>query len=214
MRSYTTIAFTPSVQAAQEAHGTKHTADRMARMAVEDRHLSERERAFISDRDSFYVASVTEDGWPYVQHRGGPPGFLKVVDDRTLAFADYSGNRQYITQGNVAHDDRVSLFLVDYPNRRRLKIFARAEVVAGEADPELAEVVTDADYRAQVDRVVRFRVEAFDWNCPQHITPRWTAEELAPVRERLERLEDENERLRRENQQLLAEQSHFVAQCD
>ena len=211
MRNYTNIAFTPSVQAAQVAHGTKHTADRMAAMAVEDHLLSNRETAFIGARDSFFLASVGDNGWPYVQHRGGPDGFLKVVDPTTLAFADYRGNRQYITQGHVSADDRVALFLVDYPNRRRLKIYARAEVKTVEQDPTLAALVTDADYGADIDRVVVLHVEAHDWNCPQHITPRYSAAEMAPE---LSKLTQRIEALEAENARLEHELSHHRSSCD
>ncbi|MGF1510654.1 MAG: pyridoxamine 5'-phosphate oxidase family protein [Myxococcota bacterium] len=214
MRRYTNIAFTPSVQAIQAEHGTEKTAARMAAMALDDHRLSPREAGFIGERDSFYMASRTEDGWPYVQHRGGPVGFVKVLDDRTLAFADYQGNRQFITQGNVSKDDRVSLFFVDYPNRRRLKVFARAEVHRERDDPELARRVLDPSYRATVDRIIVLKVEAFDWNCPQHITPRWTTEELAPVREELERLRQRVQELESANLSLMSEQAHFAEHCD
>jgi predicted pyridoxine 5'-phosphate oxidase superfamily flavin-nucleotide-binding protein len=146
------------------------------------------------------MATVSETGWPYVQHRGGPPGFLKLVDDRTLAFADYRGNRQYISTGNVAANDRVSLFLMDYVHRARLKIYARIEEVAIDADPELTMLVTDPNYRAKIERIFRLRLESFDWNCPQHITPRFTegevTEAVRPLRDRLAQLESENAELR------------------
>lgn len=211
MRSYTKIAFTPSVQAAQSSHGTRQVAERMASMDFDDSSLSDREAGFIRARDSFYIASVNEAGWPYIQHRGGPVGFLRVVDERTLAFADYQGNRQYITQGNVTVDNRVSLFLMDYSRRRRLKIFARTEVLTPNARPDLTAAVVDPEYRAKVERIIIFRVEAFDWNCPQHITPRWSAAELEqqlePVFARIAALEAENSALQ-------AELTHFVATCD
>jgi predicted pyridoxine 5'-phosphate oxidase superfamily flavin-nucleotide-binding protein len=132
---------------------------------------------FIARRDSFYMASVTEDGWPYVQHRGGPKGFLRVLDDRTLAFADFTGNKQYITAGNLATNDRVALFLMDYPYQARLKIIGHARVVEG--DTELEAKVRVAGYKAKVEWVMV--VVAFDWNCSQHITPRWTREEIEAV---------------------------------
>ncbi|PTT06522.1 pyridoxamine 5'-phosphate oxidase family protein, partial [Caulobacter sp. HMWF025] len=146
------------------------------------------------------LASISESGWPYVQHRGGPKGFLKVLDDRTLALPDFAGNRQYITVGNVSVEDRVSLILVDYPRRARLKILARMEARDLTDDPELAGRLALPGYRARVERALVLRLEAFDWNCPQHITPRFTAAEVEagtlPLRERLAALEAENLTLR------------------
>jgi predicted pyridoxine 5'-phosphate oxidase superfamily flavin-nucleotide-binding protein len=171
-------------------------------MDWQDDRISDRERAFVSDRDGFYVASVGENGWPYLQFRGGPRGFVKVVDDRTLAFADFRGNLQYITTGNIKHDDRVALFFMDYANRRRLKVMAHAVVFDASERPELIEQLADREYEARIERAVVYHVEAYDWNCPQHITPRWTEDELAPVmtemRSRLHELEEENDRLRHE----------------
>lgn len=158
------------------------------------------EAAFISTRDSFYMASVSETGWPYVQHRGGPPGFLKLVDERTLAFADYRGNLQYISTGNITADDRTCLFLMDYPHRARLKIYAHAEIVELGRDSTLTELVTIPGYRAKIERIFRLTLEAFDWNCPQHITPRFTEQQVSeavqPLRDRLAHLETENSELR------------------
>jgi predicted pyridoxine 5'-phosphate oxidase superfamily flavin-nucleotide-binding protein len=193
------IAITPSVRAAQAAMGADQAWTDFKGHREFDRFRAE-EAAFIAERDSFYMASVSETGWPYVQHRGGPRGFLKMVDDRTLAFADYRGNRQYISTGNLQADGRVSLILMDYAQRARLKIFAHAEIVAPEADPELAALVTVPGYKAKMERIFRLRLDAFDWNCPQHITPRFTEEEIAaavqPLRERLAALEAENAALR------------------
>lgn len=193
------IAVTPSVRAAQAAMGSEDLWNGLKGRRAFDR-FTESEAAFIAERDSFYLATVSETGWPYVQHRGGPRGFLKVVDERTLAFADYRGNRQYVSVGNVSADDRVCLFLMDYARRARLKIYAHAEAVALDADPELAARVVIPGYRAKPERIIRLRLEAFDWNCPQHITPRFTEQEineaLRPLRERLTRLEAENTELR------------------
>ncbi|CDZ68863.1 Putative pyridoxine 5-phosphate oxidase [Neorhizobium galegae bv. orientalis] len=193
------IAITPSVRAAQKAMGADHIWQNFAGDRDFDR-LTENEAAFIADRDSFYMATVSETGWPYVQHRGGPRGFLKVIDDRTLAFADYRGNRQYISTGNVAANDRACLFLMDYAHRARLKIYVHVEEVALDADPALAALVVDADYRAKLERIFRLRLESFDWNCPQHITPRFTEEQVGeavrPLRARLAELESENAELR------------------
>ena len=146
------------------------------------------------------IATVSETGWPYVQHRGGPACFLKVVDEKTLAFADYRGNRQYISLGNLGADNRAALILMDYAHRARLKIYARVEAVALDADPNLAALVATPGYRAKPERILLLHLEAFDWNCPQHITPRFTQAEIAaamqPLHDRLSALETENAELR------------------
>ncbi len=193
------IATTPNVRAVQAEMGS---AERYAEFGGDRQfdRFTENEAAFIAARDSLFLASVSETGWPYVQHRGGPPGFLKVLDERTLAFADYRGNRQYISVGNVRGNDRVAMILVDYAARARLKVYAHASEVALDADPELAARVVDAGYKARPERIVRLQLAAFDWNCPQHIVPRFTeaeiAEAFAPVNGRLEALEKENSELR------------------
>jgi len=193
------IASTPSVRAAQAEMGVQDFWTNLPTDRSFDR-FTENERAFIASRDSFYMATVSETDWPYVQHRGGPQGFLKVVDDRTLAFADYRGNRQYISTGNIAANDKVCLFLMDYARRARLKIYAHAEKLSLDADPELAELLATPGYRAKPERLFRLRLEAFDWNCPQHIAPRYTETEIAvavePLRQRLAELETENAVLR------------------
>jgi predicted pyridoxine 5'-phosphate oxidase superfamily flavin-nucleotide-binding protein len=193
------IAITPSVRAVQAKMGADRVWQELKGHRQFDR-FTENEAAFIADRDSFYMATVSETGWPYVQHRGGPRGFLKLVDDRTLAFADYRGNRQYISTGNLAADDRVCLFLMDYAHRARLKIYAHAETVAVEDDPALTELVTASDYGAKLERIFRLRLAAFDWNCSQHITPRFAEQEVTeavrPLRDRLAELETENAELR------------------
>jgi hypothetical protein len=173
------IAFTDAVQAAQTRYGTRAQNQRLAERAGPNEALTEREAAFIAERDSFYLATVSETSWPYLQHRGGPKGFLKVVGPRTLAFADFGGNRQFVTVGNAARNDRAALFLMDYANRLRLKLFGRIRVYdLGDAPPELVFEVELPGYRARIERVVVIEIEAFDWNCPQHITPRFTAEEV------------------------------------
>jgi predicted pyridoxine 5'-phosphate oxidase superfamily flavin-nucleotide-binding protein len=193
------IAGTPSVKEAQRDNGS---ADRWSNFSGDrtfDR-FRESEKAFIAARDSFYMATVSETGWPYVQHRGGPPGFIRVLDDRTLAIADFRGNTQYISVGNLKAGNRVALIMVDYPARRRLKIFAHVEIKSLDDNPALAAAVATPGYKAKPERVLLFRLDAFDWNCPQHITPRFTEAEidaaLAPVRERLAQLEAENKALR------------------
>jgi predicted pyridoxine 5'-phosphate oxidase superfamily flavin-nucleotide-binding protein len=191
------IAVTPSVREAQAEMGADQIW--MGSHNRESDRFTENEIAYISGRDSFYMASVSETGWRYVQHRGGPPGFLKVLDDKTLAFADYRGNRQYISTGNLGANDRACLLLMDYPRRVRLKIYEHVEKLAIDADEALTDSVTDAAYKARIERVFRLKLEAFDWNCPQHITPRYTESEVAkavaPLRERLAELESENTRL-------------------
>ncbi len=193
------IASTPSVIAAQTANGSRAKWERLAADRSFD-GLTPDEMAFIATRDSFYMASVSETGWPYVQHRGGPPGFLKVLDERTLAFADFRGNRQYISLGNISANDRAALILMDYPHRARLKIYARVEIRDLAAEPELAERLVLPGYKARQERVFLLHVEAFDWNCPQHITLRFTEAEIEaaiqPMRARLAALEAENRALR------------------
>ena len=153
----------------------------------------------IATRDSFYLATLSQTGWPYIQHRGGPVGFLHLLDETTLAMADFSGNRQYITTGNLRGSDRACLFLMDYPRRARLKIYATVEVVAVDADPQLLARVAPANYRARIERIYRFHLQAFDWNCPQHITPRYTAQQVTEysqtLQQRIDELERENQRL-------------------
>ena len=190
---------TPSVQAAQVANGSGDLWTSFPGHRDYTR-FSDAEVAFIGARDSFHMATVAESGWPYVQHRGGPPGFLRVLDERTLGFADFRGNRQYISVGNIGADDRVALILVDYPRRRRLKILGHTELKDLKAEPALAAKLAMGGYKAKVERAILVHLEAFDWNCPQHITPRFTEEELAvalaSVREHLAALEAENAELR------------------
>lgn len=192
------IATTESVKAAQEANGVRALWQNDKDRAFD--RFTEAEAAFIAARDSFYLASVGETGWPYVQHRGGPPGFLRVLDETSLGLADFRGNRQYISLGNVAANDRVCLFLMDYPRRARLKIYARMTAHDLKSDPALAEKLATPGYRALAERAFVLKLEAFDWNCSQHIAPRFTADELfealAPVRARLAELEAENKALR------------------
>ena len=193
------IARTPSVVAAQKEMGVDHLWSDFNGNRQFDRFTAD-EASFIAERDSFYMASVSESGWPYVQHRGGPPGFLNMLDQRTLAFADYRGNRQYVSTGNISADGRVCLFLMDYARRARLKILGRAEILALDADPQLTEQLTDAAYRPTIERIFKIRLQVFDWNCGQHINPRYSGaqvtEAIAPLRERIAALEAENEELR------------------
>lgn len=197
-QTYLDLASTQGVRAVRAAKGADALWDRPRDPRPSD-HFTASEIAFIAARDSVYMATVSETGWPYVQHRGGAPGFLRVLDGRTLAFADYRGNRQYISLGNLATDNRVALILMDYPGRQRLKIYAEAEVKTLADDPALTASLTTA--RGRPDGIIVLHLRAFDWNCPQHITPRFTESEIAaavkPIRDRLLALEAENADLRR-----------------
>ncbi len=172
--AFARIAFTPNVRAAQTRMGSRDSYRQLETGEYEVAALGPMEIEFIAERDSLYQGTVGESGWPYVQHRGGPPGFLKVLDERTLGYADFSGNRQYLSVGNMAGDDRVSLFLMDYAQQRRLKIWGRARLVDESLEPELIARLESPGYRARVERGVVIRVEASDWNCPKYITPRYT----------------------------------------
>jgi len=197
-RPISDIAFTPAVKTAQKQRGSRETYSKMEQRGGWQNEVTADLAAFIAERDSFYLATVGAEGQPYIQHRGGPKGFLKVLNERTLAFGDFVGNAQYISIGNLDENDKAFLFLMDYPNRRRIKIWGTAKVVEG--DDELLSRLIDADYGGKPERAFVFQVEAWDVNCPQHIKPRWTEEELAPVidelRARVDQLEAENSRLR------------------
>jgi predicted pyridoxine 5'-phosphate oxidase superfamily flavin-nucleotide-binding protein len=197
VRRFTEIAFTDAVRVEQARRGSREAYARFETPDAEPRDaVGAEEAAFIQARDGFYQATVTDDGWPYVQFRGGPAGFLTVIDEKTLAYADFRGNRQYLSVGNLRTNDKVSLILMDYAARRRLKIWATARVVDAEDDPDLIARLHDETYPAKVERAVVLAVEALDWNCPQHITPRYTEAEIraavAPMRERLAELETLN----------------------
>jgi hypothetical protein len=187
---YLDLTFTDAVCRAQKQYYGRagHIAG-----APERDTLSQAETEFITARDSFYLGSINESGWPYIQHRGGPQGFLRVIDETTLAFADYKGNRQLLTTGNVSVNDRVALFLMDYKNRERLKILGHARVEDARAHPELVAQLADPKMRPSVERVVFIDVVSFDWNCPKHITPRYSAEEVeelaGPLKRRIAELE-------------------------
>ncbi len=195
MQHFGDIMFTEAVKAEQTRQGSRAAYEKMTARPTPDA-LGDREAAFINSRDSFYMATVTETGWPYLQHRGGPTGFLRVLGPRTIGFADYRGNRQYISKGNLDRDSRVSLFLMDYPQRARLKLAGLAEVLDASAHPELAERLS-ADGQGRVERLFVIDVEAFDWNCPRFITPRYSEDEVRAAFDRQYRdLVDENEALR------------------
>ncbi|WP_134500649.1 2Fe-2S iron-sulfur cluster-binding protein [Microvirga pakistanensis] len=200
VRAFAEITFTPSVKAAQARYGSRAANEGFEHAEERRDILTDREAEFIAAHDGFYQASVSETGWPYVQFRGGPKGFLKVLDERTIGYADFRGNVQYISAGNIAADGRVALILMDYPNRRRLKIWGRARIVHQDEDPELLARLEIPTYRARVERAIVMTIKAFDWNCPQHITPRFTEEEIAelvaPLRQQLARITEEKEALR------------------
>lgn len=189
------LAFTPTVRAVQESLGSRKAYAKLD--AGEDHHhsLGEDEAAFIAARDSFYMATIGETGWPYIQHRGGPEGFVKVLDEKTIGFADFRGNRQYVSVGNLQTNDRVSLFFMDYPHQARLKLLGRARLIGVEEEAELIAKLAMPDYPAKIERGFIISVEAFDWNCSQHITPRFTAAEVShailPLQQRIRELEDQ-----------------------
>jgi hypothetical protein len=201
-QNFGSLLFTPVIKDLQERHGSRRQYAGLAESKGSKDGLGPNESDFLAERDSFYMASIGETGWPYVQHRGGPKGFLKVIDEHTIAFADFRGNKQFISTGNLTTDNRVALILIDYPNQARLKIVGHAEILEGEPAKEWLDRVRHPSYKAVVERVFLIHVEAFDWNCPQHITPRFTAEEiqqaLAPVQQQITQLERENERLKAE----------------
>lgn len=202
-KHYGLIAFTDDVRAVQHQYGSDAFYDRkrvQAKAVSGPDPLTDDEREYLAERDNFFLASVGATGWPYVQYRGGPPGFLRVIDDHTIGWADSRGNLQYITTGNLAGDNRVAIIALDYAHKRRLKIFGRARVVAAADDPALMADLAEGSYDAVVERAVVVDVEAYDWNCHQHITPRFTAAELEPqlasLRQQLSALRAENAELR------------------
>lgn len=192
-RAYVEIAFTPAVRKVQEEQGSREQYAFLDDAPERGDQLTEREAAFIETRDTMFLATVSETGWPYVQHRGGPAGFVKVLDPKTLGFADFRGNVQYISVGNLLRDERIALILIDFAKQRRLKLYGRVRLVDVNSDPEMMSRLQLSSYRAHVERAFVVNVEAFDWNCPQHITPRFTEDEIAsmmtPLRLRAEKAE-------------------------
>ncbi len=173
--------FSQAAKKLQQEHGSRAQYERMANSGSMEQRLTANEIEFIGDRDSFYMATVTPDGWPYIQHRGGPKGFLQVLDENTLAFADYSGNKQYISTGNLTENDRVSLFLMDYPHQTRLKIIGHARSMDPAENPALTTRLRAIEPKARIERLFVIQVVGFDWNCPQHITPRFTIDEINTI---------------------------------
>src|SRR5271156_5144965 len=199
--SFGSLVFTPLVKKLQERYGSRQQYERMAANASQDR-FGQFETQFLAERDSFYWATIGASGWPYIQHRGGPKGFLKVIDDRTLALGDFRGNKQYISTGNLLSDSRVAIIMVDYPRQARLKILGRVEIFEGETAQGWLERVRMPEEKTPIERVFVIHVEAYDWNCPQHITPRYSVEELREgmkdVEKRIQGLEQQNKALRQE----------------
>ncbi|WP_431266257.1 pyridoxamine 5'-phosphate oxidase family protein [Roseateles chitinivorans] len=194
-RAYSDLMFTPGVRETQTELGSRAQYEFLDTMQDRGDTLTPREAQFIKDADHFFQATVSETGWPYVQHRGGPPGFLKVIDARTIAFADFRGNVQYLSVGNLRRDDRISIIVVDYARRRRLKLLGRVELVeagASEHGDAAIDAVSDPRYPADVERAFLIRIEGWDWNCPQHITRRFTEAEIeaqmAPLRAQVQAL--------------------------
>jgi predicted pyridoxine 5'-phosphate oxidase superfamily flavin-nucleotide-binding protein len=202
MQNYAELMFTQAVQAFQEADGSRSTYEKMYPERTQ-RNIGPDEAAFLSARSSIYMATVSQTGWPYIQHRGGPAGFVKMLDQQTIGFADYRGNRQFISRGNLQGDDRVSLFAVDYPRKARLKLQGHAAVIDASENPELAEQLAVAG-QGRVERLMTIRIVAMDWNCPQFITPRFDqgeitamiGPEMTRLQARIEALEAENAMLK------------------
>jgi predicted pyridoxine 5'-phosphate oxidase superfamily flavin-nucleotide-binding protein len=199
MKSFASLAFTADVKAIQEKYGSRQNCERLEERSHEE-GLSDFEINFIKSRDSFYMATIGTNGFPYIQHRGGPKGFVKVINANTIGFVDFSGNRQYISTGNLSAHDKVALILMDYSARSRLKIYAKAELIEVAGHENLLKTLTPIDYTFKPERMVLLHIEAFDWNCPQHIAQRFTIEEfeeaLAPQREYIRQLERELEELK------------------
>jgi uncharacterized protein len=200
--SFASLVFTPLVKKLQERYGSRRQYERMENSGGSQDRFTAFEQEFLAQRDSFYWATTGSTGWPYVQHRGGPKGFLKVIDDHTLAFGDFRGNKQYISTGNLQTDNRVAIIMVDYPRQARLKILGRVEIFEGEAAASWLDQVRAPGEKTVIERVFVIHVEAYDWNCPQHITPRYTVEEIREgmhsIEKKIDALEQENKALRKE----------------
>lgn len=193
-KNFAEIAFTESVKKLQEKHGSRKSYERLEKFSRVD-GLTDHEMNFILNRDSFYLASIGVKEFPYIQHRGGPRGFLKVLDSKRIGFIDFIGNKQYVSVGNMETNNNVSLIMIDYPSKTRLKIFAKAEIIDLNDNPELYKLLDLEDYKFRPERMMIFNIEAYDWNCPQHITPRYTADEIndafKPQQEYIAKLEAE-----------------------
>jgi len=196
--AFATISFTESVKAAQTRHGSRENNRRFELSDDTRNELGGFETEFIESRDSFYMATISENGWPYVQHRGGPAGFIRVLDTRTIGFADFKGNRQYISVGNINANAHTSIIMMDYPNRRRLKLWGITRIIHEADEPDTFARLAISSYRARVERGMVIQVEAIEWNCPQHITPRYSEAEVDKM---LQTLQEENSRLREQLRQ-------------
>ncbi|MDB4292569.1 pyridoxamine 5'-phosphate oxidase family protein [Maribacter sp.] len=201
-KNFAEIAFTAAVKKLQEKHGSRKGYEQMEKFNVVD-GLTDGEMSFVQNRDSFYLASIGVKEFPYVQHRGGPKGFLKVLDSKRLGFIDFTGNKQYVSVGNMETNNKVSLIMVDYATRTRLKVFAKAEIVELKDNPELYDSLDLNDYKFRAERMMIFHIEAYDWNCPQHIVPRYTVDEIneafSPQQEYIKKLEEEIKTLKTTN---------------
>ncbi|WP_293135280.1 pyridoxamine 5'-phosphate oxidase family protein [Microcoleus sp. bin38.metabat.b11b12b14.051] len=186
-RKFTKIAFTPAVKAAQAQRGARETYARFELFGPENDAITPDIEEFIAQIDGFYLGTVSSNGYPYIQFRGGHPGFLQVLDEKTLGFADFKGNVQYVTVGNLSDNDKAFIFLMDYRHRKRLKIWGRARYVEG--DRELIERLRVPEDDSEVERVILFQVEAWNWNCPQHIPLRYSEQEVAALQARIAELE-------------------------
>lgn len=184
--NYSKLAFTEGIKAIQERMGSRNTYERVEKMSFRE-GLTAVEAGFVGQMDSFYMASYGENDFPYIQHRGGPKGFVKIIDNQTIGIVDFSGNRQYISVGNIAQNPSVSLIMVSYPMQARLKIYAEAEIIEISDNPDLYELLKPEDYKFRPERMLVFHIKAYDWNCPQHITPRYTQQEMEPL------LQEQNE---------------------
>jgi len=179
-KNYPSIAFTAAIKKLQERFGSRASYARLEKESYVD-GLTDNEIAFIGQRDSFYMATIGENGYPYIQHRGGPKGFVKVLDKNRIGFIDFRGNMQYISVGNIGTHNKVSLIMVDYPARARLKILATATIIEIKDDPALYEQLDLPGYKFKPERMIVLTIDAYDWNCPQHIIPRYTVEEIEEV---------------------------------
>lgn len=201
MMNYGQIAFSDAARALQQEFGSRRAYEQMEKNNVTD-GLTDNEIYFIANQDHFYMATTGVNEYPYIQHRGGPKGFVKVLDNKTLAFVDFSGNKQYITAGNIETNPRVALIMISYPHRARLKLYAKARIVQMDDDPGLFDLIDPSEYKHRPERMLVLDIQAYDWNCPQHITPRYTTDEIeqafAPQRQRMAELEADNKRLREE----------------
>lgn len=198
-RNFAEIAFSDASKRLQEKYGSRNSYSRMEKYS-EVNGLTDGEFSFIENQNSFYMSSLGTNGYPYIQHRGGPKGFLKVLDSKRIGFIDFSGNKQYVTVGNITTNAKVSLIMIDYPRKARLKIYATAEVIELQDQPKLYDLLDLDDYKFRPERMMVLNIEAYDWNCPQHITPRYTVDEietaLIPQQEYIAKLEQELKELK------------------